>query len=72
MGIRHVRIKYENILMQLPNVIGVSIGEKAGKEVIKVFVTRKAALQPQEVVPKMLEGYATDVEELGSLTAQTN
>jgi len=33
----------------------VGIGEKAGKAVIKVFVTHKvpeSALQPQEIVPK--------------------
>jgi len=74
-SIERVRIKFEEQLMQLPNVTGVSIGEKAGKEVIKVFVTCKVpehALLPQEVVPKMLEGYKTEVEEIGTLTAQTH
>lgn len=74
MSIERVRLKFEEQLMLLPNVTGVSIGEKAGKEVIKVFVTGKVpkhALQPQEVVPKMLEGYQTEVEEIGALTAQT-
>ncbi len=74
MSIEPVKRKYEEQLMQLPNVTGVGIGEKAGKEVIKVFVTQKvpeSALQPQEVVPKTLEEYATDVEEIGVVTAQT-
>lgn len=74
MNIESVRRKYEEQLMRLPNVTGVGIGQKAGKEVIKVFVTHKvpeAALQPQEVVPKTLEGYETDVEEIGVVTAQT-
>ena len=40
----------------------------------KVFVTHKvpeSALQPQEVVPKTLEGWETDVEEIGVVTAQS-
>jgi hypothetical protein len=66
--------KYEAQLLQLPNVTGVGIGEKAGKAVMKVFVTHKvpeSALQPQEVVPKTLEGWETDVEEIGVVTAQS-
>lgn len=74
MDIKAVREKYEKELMQLPNVTGVGIGEKAGKRVIKVFVTRKlpeSELKPQEVVPKTLEGCETDVEEIGVITTQT-
>ena len=74
MSIESVKRKYEEQLMRLPNVTGVGIGEKAGKEIIKVFVTHKvpsSALQPQEVIPKMLEGYETDVEEIGVVMAQT-
>lgn len=73
MDIEAVRQKYSDQLMQLPNVIGVGTGEKAGKEVIKVFVTHKvpvSALQPQEVVPQTLEGQEIDVEEIGVVTAQ--
>ncbi len=68
MGIEEVQRKYEAHLMQLPNVNGVGIGQKAGKEVIKVFVTRKvpeSALRADEVIPKTLNGYPTDVEEIG-------
>lgn len=74
MGIEPTMRKYEEELMQLPNVKGVGIGKKAGKEVIKVFVTHKVPesdLQPQEVIPKTLEGYRTDVEEIGVVMAQT-
>jgi len=74
MSIETVKEKNEERLMRLPNVTGVGIGEKGGKEVIKVFVTHKvpdSALQPQEVVPKRLEEYETDVEEIGVVTAQT-
>ena len=74
MGIEPIMRKYEAQLMRLPHVTGVGIGKKAGKEVIKVFVTHKvpeSALQPQEVVPKTLEGYETDIEESGVITAQS-
>jgi hypothetical protein len=74
MGIEPIMKKYEAQLMRLPNVTGVGIGKKAGKEVIKVFVTHKvpeSALQPQEVVPKTLEGYETDIEESGVIMAQS-
>jgi hypothetical protein len=74
MSIEVVKRKFEEQLMRLPNVTGVGLGEKAGKPVIKVFVTHKvpeSALQPEEVVPKTLEGYETDVEEIGVVTAQT-
>ena len=74
MRIEAVKQKNEESLMRLPNVTGVGIGEKGGKVVIKVFVRHKvpeAALQPREIVPKTLEGYETDVEELGVVTAQT-
>ena len=73
MSIEAVKEQYEDQLMQLPNVTGVGIGEKAGKKVIKVFVTHKVPesdLSPAEVIPKKLEEYETDVEETGPLTAQ--
>jgi hypothetical protein len=73
MSINTVKDKYEQRLMQLPNVTGVGVGEKVGKPVIKVFVTRKvdkSALRPNEVVPDQLDGYQTDVEEIGVVTTQ--
>ncbi len=66
MSIESVMRKYEEQLMRLPNVTGVGIGEKKGKEVIIIFVKEKvseSALQPSEIIPKTLEGYKTDVEE---------
>ena len=72
MDITNVKQKYENYLLSLPNVNGVAIGEKAGKPTILVFVTHKvpeSSLQPQEIVPKILDGFETDVEEIGSITA---
>jgi hypothetical protein len=72
MDIADVRQKYENDLLRLPKVNGVAIGEKASKPVIKVFVTHKvpeSSLQPQEIVPKTLDGFETNVEEIGPITA---
>jgi hypothetical protein len=73
MNVEAVRIKYEEQLMRLPNVTGVGIGEKAGKEAIKVFVTHKvpeSSLRPEEIIPKTLEGFEVDVEEIGVVMAQ--
>ena len=74
MSIDAVRTKHEERLMKLPNVTGIGIGRRSGRDVIKVFVTRKmseSALQPDEIVPKSLEGVETDVEEVGGITAQS-
>jgi hypothetical protein len=68
-----VRRKHEAQLMCLPNVNGVGIGDKGGKQVIKVFVTRKvpeSSLEPGKIIPRSLDGYETDVEEIGVVTAQ--
>lgn len=73
MKIQSVLQKHEKVIMQLPNVTGVGIGIKEGKEVIKVFVTQKIpkpALQANEIIPGKLDGYETDVEEIGFVTAQ--
>ena len=73
MSIESVKDKYEDSLMQLPNVTIVGTGIKGGNEVIKVFVTHKvpeSQLQPDEIIPKTLDGYETDVEESGVVTAQ--
>ncbi|MCI0338521.1 MAG: hypothetical protein L0226_13170 [Acidobacteria bacterium] len=74
-NINRVKEKHETDLMNLPNVVGVGIGEKTGKPVIKVFVTHKVPesdLKPYEIVPKKLDQFETDVEEIGVPTAQKN
>ena len=74
MSIKDVKMRHEETLMRLPNVTGVGIGEKGGKEVIKVFVTHKvpeSSLQPDEIIPKSLEGHEVDVEDIGTVTAQS-
>jgi hypothetical protein len=72
-NIESVRRHYEDQVMRLPNVTGIGLGRKDGKDVIKVFVTRKvpeSALKPDEIVPKVLEGYETEVEEIGVVSVQ--
>jgi len=57
---------HETRLLGLPNVTGTGIGERAGKEVIIVFVKQKvpeSSLRPSDVIPKSLEGYQTDVRQ---------
>ena len=74
MNLEAVKKKYEEQLMKLPNVMGVSIGEKGEKKVIKVFVTRKlpeSSLRSEEIIPETLEGFEVDVEEIGNVTLQT-
>ena len=74
MDIETVQQQQQDKLMRLPNVVGVGIGEKGGKKVIKVLVTHKvpaSALKPEDVIPKTVGGFKTDVEEIGSVTAQT-
>lgn len=73
MDIEAARRKYESELMQLPNVTGVGIGEKAGKKVVKVFVTLKvprSSLRAEEIVPERVDEWDTDVEEIGMVTTQ--
>ncbi len=74
MSIEAAKMKHEEKILRLPNVTGIGIGEKARKKVIKVFVTHKVpenALKVHEIIPKSLDGYETDVEEIGVVTIQT-
>jgi hypothetical protein len=71
--IAEAKTRHENELLALPNVTGVGIGERAGRPVIKVFVTEKvpeSALAPEERVPASLDGYEVDVEAIGLVEAQ--
>ncbi len=69
MSIDLVKKKYEEMLMNLPGVVGVGIGLKSKKKAIKVFVGRlpEERPQPEQAIPKSLDGYEVDVEEIGTL-----
>lgn len=72
-AIAEARARHETELLALPNVTGVGIGERAGKPVIKVFVTEKVPdeqLAPEDRVPRSLDGYEVDVEAIGIIEAQ--
>lgn len=59
--------KYQQYLLDLPNVTGVGVGKRRGRAVIKVFVANKvdaSRLGRGELVPHAIEGYETDVEEI--------
>jgi hypothetical protein len=72
MDIEAVLRKYEDELMAYPNVNAVGVGEMSGRPVIKVMVVQKvpeASLKPEQILPKELEGFALDVEEVGEIAA---
>jgi hypothetical protein len=72
-AIAEAKTRHEAELLALPNVTGVGIGERAGKPVIKVFVTEKvpeSQLAPENRVPRSLDGYEVDVEAIGIIEAQ--
>lgn len=72
--ITDIKTRHEEWLLSLPNVTGVGIGERAGRPVIKVFVTHKlpsSELAPDELIPPGLEGHEIDVEEIGVVETET-
>ncbi len=69
---------HEKNLLNKPNVVGVGVGYKdkdgvpTDEVAVVVLVERKkplAALQPEEVIPRELEGMRTDVLEIGQIWA---
>lgn len=68
MKIESVKLKLEKQLLQLPDVIGVGIGEKAEKMVIKVYVTSRVPNSlAKQTIPTSLDGYEIDIEEIGEV-----
>lgn len=70
--------KNEAQLLSLPNVVGLGIGEKIkggillGRLCIKVYVRKKIPrerLSPQDLIPRKLSRFETDVEEVGKIRA---
>jgi hypothetical protein len=74
MLIHHVARKYEKKLMSLPYVTSVDIEQKQGKGVIKVYVMQKiasSALHPEEIIPKVLDGFETEVEGISLMSERS-
>jgi hypothetical protein len=76
--LRRVKAAYEAELMGKANVVGVGIGfrqcgwEMTGEPAIIVSVTHKvplSALDPDDVIPRELEGIPVDVQAVGKLRA---
>ena len=70
-----VQAKYDDNLLQFPNVVGTGIGyrrrkgESSGELCLVVMVTRKipsAELPPDAILPQELDGIAIDVLETGA------
>jgi hypothetical protein len=73
MAIEDVMARHEARLLALPNVVGVGIGERDGRPVIKVFLkdsVPESALAPSERVPQSLEGFEVDVQVIGDVEAE--
>jgi hypothetical protein len=70
-----VRRRHESALLALPNVVGVGTGrdDRTGSEVIHVYVQRKVPrqeLNPDEMIPSVLDGVPVRVVPIGEVTAQ--
>lgn len=73
-----VKDAYLDDLLSKPNVVGCGIGfrqvqgERTNEIVVVVMVTKKvpnAQLDPDELIPRELEGVPIDVQEVGELGA---
>lgn len=71
-----VKASYEGLLMDKANVVGVGIGfrrrsgEPTDEPVIVVLVTHKVPrhqLEPEDILPRELEGVPLDVQAVGEL-----
>jgi hypothetical protein len=62
---------HEGTLLKLANVVGVGLGERDGRRVIQVMVTRKVPAETlgRDLIPREIEGHPTDVVEIGVVTA---
>jgi hypothetical protein len=77
MRIDSVIRKYEESLMQLPDVNGIGIGGKNGIEVIEICVVHKSrefesALRKIIGTKMILEGFTVVIREIGEITAGTD
>lgn len=66
MSIEEVLRRHEAELLGKANVTSAGIGEADGERVIIAFVREKlpeSRLQPDDVIPRVLEGYRVDVRE---------
>ena len=68
-SIEDVKNRYEEQLFGKEGVVGIGIGETStGKPCIKVYVKEKTP-KVEGVIPKELEGYTVEMEEIGEVKA---
>jgi hypothetical protein len=74
-----VQVKYANMLMSKPNVVGVAIGyiqengvtlDEKGLVVMVREKVPESQLPPKDRIPSELDGVRVDVQEFGDITAQ--
>ena len=71
-SISEVRQRHESRLLTLPNVVGISAETTERGDVLLVLVRRKvpsSQLAAEEVIPQQIEGFPTEVVEIGEPTA---
>ena len=56
------------MLLSLPGVVGIGVGELAGKPCIKVYVLKETP-ELLKQIPPALGGYTIDVQESGEIRA---
>jgi hypothetical protein len=74
--VEQVKKDHESDLLKKPGVVGLGIGEKevkgksTGKLCLKVYVEKKLTkkeLSQDQIIPNKIEGYETDVVEVGKI-----
>ena len=76
--LEQVKKDHASDLLKKPGVVGLGIGEKevkgksTSKLCLKVYVKKKLPkkeLSPDQIIPNKIEGYETDVVEVGKIEA---
>ena len=65
-SIEDVKRKNEATLMQIPGVVGVGLGKRAGMRVIQVYV-QEVTKDVRAKVPDRLDGHPIEVVKLGEV-----
>jgi hypothetical protein len=68
MKIEDVLARNEQDLLSTPGVVGVGVGERAGRPVILVMLDRPAT-ELHQSLPSDLDGYPVEIEGVGEITA---
>jgi len=64
-----VKERHEAMLMSIPGVVGVGIGDCDGQACIKVLV-QESTVELEGQIPQQLEGFKVDIEPTGPIEIQ--